>query len=109
MGITLDISRVAYESKPDIVVLVSGDQDFIPIVLELRGKGIRVETAAFSVAMSRELARKSSGYINLDLLIHDESDQVEFDQVEPDQVEFELNESTCLTRNVEGRVPDAEG
>ena len=68
--IALDISRVVYESSPDIVVLVSGDSDFIPIVLELRGKGIRVEVAAFSNSMSRDLERKCSGYINLDYLIN---------------------------------------
>ncbi len=66
---TMDISRIAYVNAPDIVVLVSGDSDFTPIVLELRGRGIRVEVAAFQTAMSRQLALKSSGFINLDALV----------------------------------------
>ena len=66
---TLDISRIAYVNAPDIVVLVSGDSDFIPVVLELRERGIRVEVAAFEFAMSRQLALKSSGFINLDALV----------------------------------------
>ena len=78
--ITMDISRVVYESSPDIVVLVSGDKDFIPIVLEIRGKGVRVEVAAFNSAMARELALKSSGYINLDFLINDEEEIIEQDE-----------------------------
>ena len=65
----MDIARVAYEIKPDIVVLVSGDSDFLPIVLELRGKGIRVEAAALSTAFSSLLASRSSGCILLDALL----------------------------------------
>lgn len=66
---TLDISRIAYVNAPDIVVLVSGDSDFIPIVLELRERGIRVEVAAFEFSMSRQLALKSSGFIKLDVIV----------------------------------------
>ena len=73
---SLDIARIAYTNAPDIVVLVSGDSDFVPIVLDLRGRGIRVEVAAFNVAMSRQLALKSSGFINLDALIGDEISEV---------------------------------
>lgn len=65
----MDIAKAAYESKPDIVVLVSGDSDFLPIVLELRSKGIRVEVAAFHAALSAQLARRCSGCILLDALL----------------------------------------
>lgn len=70
---TLDISRIAYSNAPDIIVLVSGDSDFIPIVLDMRSRGIRVEVAAFEVAMSHQLALKSSGFINLNAIIDTES------------------------------------
>ena len=66
---TLDISRIAYVNAPDIVVLVSGDSDFIPVVLELRERGIRVEVAAFEFAMSRQLALKASSFISLDAIV----------------------------------------
>lgn len=76
----MDISRVVYEISPDIVVLVSGDKDFIPIVLEMRGKGVRVEVAAFNSAMSRELSLKSSGYISLDYWINEGEKIIERDE-----------------------------
>lgn len=66
--ITLDMARAAFDMKPDIVVLVSGDSDFVPVVLELRSKGIRVEVASFGRSMSSLLRHRCSGYINLDLL-----------------------------------------
>lgn len=82
---TMDISRIAYVNAPDIIVLVSGDSDFIPVVLELRGRGIRVEVAAFEVAMSRHLALKSSGFINLDALV--EASAADYPQANSEQVD----------------------
>ena len=87
---SLDIARIAYTNAPDIVVLVSGDSDFIPIVLDLRGRGIRVEVAAFNVAMSRQLALKSSGFINLDALIGDEISEVPDDDFSDDDANQSL-------------------
>ena len=92
---TLDISRIAYVNAPDVVVLVSGDSDFIPIVLDLRERGIRVEVAAFEFAMSRQLALKSSGFINLDAL--EESDfaeesQEDFEPIEDDSINQSFDE-----------------
>lgn len=77
---TLDISRIAYTNAPDIVVLVSGDSDFIPIVLDLRERGIRVEVAAFKFAMSRQLALKASSFINLDEIIQSDFIDENFEQ-----------------------------
>ena len=92
---TLDISRIAYVNAPDVVVIVSGDGDFIPIVLDLRERGIRVEVAAFEFAMSRQLALKSSGFINLDAL--EESDfaeesQEDFEPIEDDSINQSFDE-----------------
>jgi len=79
---TLDISRIAYSNAPDIIVLVSGDSDFIPIVLDMRNRGIRVEVAAFEFAMSKHLALKSSGFINLNAIIGEASVVKDFEQIE---------------------------
>ena len=68
--ITLDIVRAAYDMRPDIVVLISGDSDFVPVVLNLREKGIRVEVAAFNSVMSRLLGKRCSGFICLDALVN---------------------------------------
>lgn len=64
--ITLDLMRTAEIVKPDIIVLVSGDKDFVPVMLELRRRGIRVEVAAFPGGnAAREIILKASGFIDL--------------------------------------------
>lgn len=64
--ITLDLMRTAEIVKPDIIVLLSGDKDFIPVILALRQRGIRVEVAAFPGAnAAREVMLKASGFIDL--------------------------------------------
>lgn len=63
---TMEMVSFAFDAKPDIIVLVSGDQDFIPVVLKLRERGIRVEVASFSETVSHRLINASSGFINLD-------------------------------------------
>lgn len=64
--ITIDLMRAAHTVRPDIVVLCSGDSDFLPVVHELRKMGIRVETASFRHSASRLLVSQSSGFIDLD-------------------------------------------
>lgn len=65
--ITLDLMRTAEIVKPDIIVLLSGDKDFIPVILELRKRGIRVEVAAFPrINAAREVMLKASGFIDLE-------------------------------------------
>ena len=90
---TLDISRIAYINTPDVVVLVSGDSDFIPIVLDLRERVIRVEVAAFEISMSRQLALKSSGFINLDALVESDFDEEPQEDFEPADDDDNVNQS----------------
>ncbi|MBQ7593619.1 MAG: NYN domain-containing protein [Synergistaceae bacterium] len=88
---TLDIVRTSFDLKPDIVVIVSGDSDFVPVVLDLREKGIRVEVASFNNSMSNALSRRCSGQIILDVLFEDE-DYYE-DEQNPDEEENASNEN----------------
>ena len=81
---TLDMVRTAFDVKPEIVVIVSGDSDFIPVVLDLRDKGIRVEVASFNNSMSQKLSSRCSGIIRLDELIENNL-QCENDSFMPDQ------------------------
>ena len=100
--ITLDIAKAAYEIKPDVVVLISGDSDFIPVVLDLRNKGIRVEIASFGCSMSGLLSNRCSGFINLDILL-DEAQQAPIDNSEePD------SEEEPVQAEVEYEVIDAD-
>jgi uncharacterized LabA/DUF88 family protein len=64
---TLELMRTAEIVKPDIIVLISGDKDFIPVILELRRRGIRVEVAALpTINAAREVMLKASGFIDLE-------------------------------------------
>lgn len=62
----LDMMHVAYTARPDVIVLVSGDIDMIPVVIALRHLGIRVEVAAFLDSAAREMLLKSSSFTDLD-------------------------------------------
>ena len=66
---TIDIIRMAHIIKPDIIVIGTGDSDFIPVVTELRKMGIRVEVAAFNSSMSKRLKLNTSGFIDLDTYV----------------------------------------
>lgn len=64
--ITLELMRTAEIVQPDIIVIASGDKDFVPVILELRRRGIRVEVAAFAgINAAREVMLKASGFIDL--------------------------------------------
>jgi uncharacterized LabA/DUF88 family protein len=74
--ITLDLMRTAEIVKPDIIVLLSGDKDFVPVILELRQRGIRVEVAAFpELNAAREVMLKASGFIDLGAYLEERQDQ----------------------------------
>ena len=64
--IAMDVMKSVYDIKPDIVTIISGDFDFVPLVLRLREMGIYVEVASFENSMSKQLASRASGYICLD-------------------------------------------
>src|SRR5438874_3101673 len=63
--ITMDMLKVVYQVKPDIIVLASGDSDFVSLIQEVRKSGVRVEVAAFAETAGADILRKCSGFINL--------------------------------------------
>lgn len=67
----IDIMRCAQQIKPDIIVLCSGDGDFVPIARELRRMGIRVEAASFEQCADQALCREASGFISLDVWLEE--------------------------------------
>ena len=64
---TIDMMRSAEQIRPDIVILCSGDGDFIPVVRELRRRGIRTEVASFEAQADVTLPCEASGFISLDV------------------------------------------
>jgi uncharacterized LabA/DUF88 family protein len=63
VGITVD--AIAIAPHVDVVVLVTGDGDFAPLVKHLKSLGVRVEAASFEQSMSQLLLDVVDGFINL--------------------------------------------
>ena len=63
--ITMDMVRVVYQVKPDIIVLASGDSDFVSLIQEVRKSGVRVVVAAFEGTAGPDILRRCSGFIDL--------------------------------------------
>ncbi len=63
--ITMDMLKVVYQVKPDIIVLATGDADFVPLIQEVRKSGVRVEVAAFEETAGTDILLKCSGFIDL--------------------------------------------
>ena len=64
VGIVIDAIRTA--PGVDVVVLVSGDGDFIPLVEYLKNMGKRVEVVAFGRTTSGKLKEAADEFIDLD-------------------------------------------
>lgn len=69
--IAMDMLKVVYQAKPDIIVLASGDSDFVPLIQEVRRSGVRVEVAAFEESAGADMMSKCSGFINLEVYYDD--------------------------------------
>lgn len=70
--ITLELMRTAEIVKPGIIALVSGDKDFVPVILELRRRGIRVEVAGFpGINAAEEVILKASGFVDLQVYLQE--------------------------------------
>src|SRR6266852_5539616 len=63
--ITMDMLKVVYQVKPDIIVLATSDSDFVSLIQEVRKSGIRVEVAAFEETTGTDITLKCSGFIDL--------------------------------------------
>jgi len=63
VGIVIDIIRLL--NKVDVIVLVTGDGDFIPLVEYLKNHGQYVELIAFSESASSQLIQQADEFIDL--------------------------------------------
>src|SRR5437763_7524182 len=69
--ITMDVLKAMYQVKPDIIVLASGDSDFVSLIQEVRKSGVRVEVAAFEETAGTDIMLKCSGFIDLAVYYED--------------------------------------
>ncbi len=65
VGIVIDAIRTA--SSLDVIILASGDGDFIPLVEYLKNQGKRVEVMGFGKTTSLKLKETADEFIDLDL------------------------------------------
>ncbi|MBI2450335.1 MAG: NYN domain-containing protein [Candidatus Nealsonbacteria bacterium] len=63
VGITIDAVKSA--NKADVIILVSGDGDFLQLVEYLKNQGIRVEVIAFGRSASAKLKEVADEFIDL--------------------------------------------
>ncbi len=63
VGITIDAVKCA--NKVDVIVLVSGDGDFLQLVEYLKNQGIRVEVMAFGRSASSKLREVADEFMDL--------------------------------------------
>src|SRR5207249_7390704 len=61
----MDMLKVVYQVKPDIIVLATSDSDFVSLIQEVRKSGVRVEVAAFEETAGTDIMSKCSGFIDL--------------------------------------------
>ncbi len=63
VGIVIDAIRAS--ASADVIVLVSGDGDFIPLVEYLKNQGKRVEVLAFGRSTSSKLKEDADEFVDL--------------------------------------------
>lgn len=64
VGIAMDAIRLA--PKIDVVVIISGDGDFVPLLEHLKSIGQRAEVVAFGRSTSGKLRELADNFIDLD-------------------------------------------
>ena len=68
LEVEITTDMLAYAEKVDLVILVSGDEDFAYPLNALTQKGIRVEVAGFRSAMANKVMDAADRFIELDQL-----------------------------------------
>jgi len=62
----LAVDAIKFASKLDVVVLVSGDGDFVPLLEFLKSQGCQVEVLSFGKSTSARLIEAADDFIDLD-------------------------------------------
>jgi len=63
VGLSVDAIRIGI--GVDVIVIVSGDGDYIPLVEYLQNQGKQVEVMAFRESASSKLVEKADGFVDL--------------------------------------------
>ena len=63
VGMAIDAVKLA--EKVDVIVLLTGDGDFVPLVEYLHGRGVMVEVAAFSESTNASLRTVADSFLDI--------------------------------------------
>ncbi len=88
LEMALDVQEFVARTRPDIVVLVTGDGDFTPLVERLRFRGIRVEVASVPGSIARSLQVMANGFVDL-TQISEPVQNLQLPRPEPELVQSE--------------------
>lgn len=66
INLTVDVMRHAADPRIDVIFLLSGDGDYVPLLQEVARSGKQVWLAAFSSGLNRRLRYAADEFINLD-------------------------------------------
>jgi uncharacterized LabA/DUF88 family protein len=70
LEMALDVQEFVARTRPDIVVLVTGDGDFTPLAQRLRLQGVRVEIASTPGSVSAALRAMANDFVDLTRIGH---------------------------------------
>jgi len=68
IALATDMLIGAHKDLFDTLILVSGDNDYLPVLVEARTRGKRVEIAAFEHTISPEMKHVADRYVALDAI-----------------------------------------
>ena len=75
INIAVDVLRHAYNKSVDVVLLLSGDGDFIPVIREAMRAGVKVIVGALSSGLAKEIVGVCDDFVDLDaILLHRKRD-----------------------------------
>lgn len=66
INICVDLLRCVFSKNSEVVMLASGDGDYLPLVNEINRQGVQVWLFAFSDGLSRDLRFAADDFIDLD-------------------------------------------
>jgi len=56
------IDALALADKVDVIVILTGDSDFIPLIFALKSKGVKVEIMSFRISTGKEIISVADKY-----------------------------------------------
>lgn len=66
----------AFNNNYDVAVLVAGDEDYVPLVQEIKRSGKQVALWFFEDGLSKHLKRECDIFLNIEFFLCRESDQI---------------------------------